>query len=40
MAQLVTAEFGAPDAVMLSDLAEDTFVANLKLRYDKQKIYT
>jgi len=39
MAHLST-EFGRADAVMLDEITEDAFTGNLKLRYDKDKIYT
>lgn len=39
MANLST-EFGRADAVMLDEITEDAFLDNLKLRYEKDKIYT
>ncbi len=37
---LGTAEFGKPDFVLLEDVREDHFMANLRLRFKKGKIYT
>lgn len=31
---------GVPDFILLSELTEDALYANLKLRYDKDLIYT
>ena len=33
-------EFGHPDFILLDEVKEDTFMANLKLRYEKGKVST
>ena len=40
MATFSSEEFGKADFVLLDDLTEEAFMANLKLRYQKSKIYT
>ena len=40
MANFSTEEFGKADFVLLDDLTTEAFMANLKLRFEKAKIYT
>ena len=40
MANFSSEEFGKADFVLLEDLSIEAFMANLKLRYEKGKIYT
>jgi myosin-1 len=40
MANFSTDEFGKADFVLLDDLTIEAFMANLKLRFGKSKIYT
>ncbi|EGD77448.1 myosin IB [Salpingoeca rosetta] len=40
MAHLKSDEYGVGDAVLLDEITEDAFVANLKRRFSKDKIYT
>ena len=40
MANFSTDEFGKADFVLLDDLTIEAFMANLKLRFGKGKIYT
>lgn len=38
MALSEPAEFGHPDFILLDEITEDAFLANLKLRYEKGKV--
>ena len=38
MALSESAEFGHPDFILLDEITEDAFLANLKLRYEKGKV--
>ncbi len=40
MANFSSDEFGKADFVLLEELSTDAFMSNLKLRYQKGKIYT
>ena len=40
MANFITEEYGKADFVLLDDLTVEAFMANLKLRFCKGKIYT
>ncbi len=40
MANFISAEFGKADFVLLEELSTEAFMANLKLRYMKGKIYS
>ena len=40
MANFITEEYGKADFVLLDDLTIEAFMANLKLRFGKGKIYT
>ena len=40
MANFISAEFGMADFVLLEEISTETFMANLKLRYTKGKIYS
>ena len=39
MALSEPAEFGHPDFILLEEITEAAFMANLKLRYEKGKVY-
>ena len=38
MALSEPAEFGHPDFILLDEITEEAFLANLKLRYEKGKV--
>lgn len=40
MANFISSEFGMADFVLLEEINKETFMANLKLRYTKGKIYS
>ena len=40
MATFSSSEFGKADFVLLDDVSTDQFMSNLKLRFQKGKIYT
>lgn len=40
MSAIATSTIGRADAVLLDDISEDSFLANLKLRHSKDKIYS
>lgn len=40
MANFISAEFGKADFVLLEEVNSESFMANLKLRYTKGKIYS
>lgn len=40
MANFITAEFGKADFVLLDEVTKEAFMANLKLRYMKGKVYS
>ena len=40
MANFISSEFGMADFVLLEEVTSEAFMANLKLRYKKGKIYS